>query len=493
MPATGSVAALITKATGRDPYFVGKPNPMMFRSALNRIEAHSESTVMIGDRMDTDVVAGIEAGLDTVLVLTGSTTVADIEKYPFRPGRVWTPSPTASNSFDPCRTRARSDGFVARDEGPRHARCLRVSLKGRGSPGSEGRLDPGRSQERDLRRAHALYDLCSGCDRRRRPRGVVDRLRRQCPGHRGVSAVADIEMIGVPFDGYGRVGHQARAAGALRDAGLRDAFDHHHVIDDDDIALPYPDPDRGPSTSLINEPALLAMTEALNRKVGTVVGAGRFPFVYGGDCSMLLGIVTGLRDHVGDVGLVFIDGHEDTMPLDVSEDGEAANTEIGLLLGLTGRLLTGELGDRLPALRPEQLVILGPRDDAWRQQFNVGTLADSGVWMAPLAEVADNPAGTARQAIEQLSSHVSRWWLHIDLDVLDPRVPCPGAARRRRRTRRPDVGSAHRPRHGAVHRTGVVCRRQPRDLRPGPGSRRRRCRPDREFVRNVLVRPTISP
>jgi NagD protein len=87
-PATGSVAALITKATGREPYFVGKPNPMMFRSALNRIEAHSENTTMIGDRMDTDVVAGIEAGLDTILVLTGSTSEADIQKYPFRPGRV---------------------------------------------------------------------------------------------------------------------------------------------------------------------------------------------------------------------------------------------------------------------------------------------------------------------------------------------------------------------------------------------------------------------
>ena len=88
LPATGSVAAMITKATGREPYFVGKPNPMMFRSALNRIAAHSESTMMVGDRMDTDVVAGIEAGLDTILVLTGSTTVADIERYPFRPGRV---------------------------------------------------------------------------------------------------------------------------------------------------------------------------------------------------------------------------------------------------------------------------------------------------------------------------------------------------------------------------------------------------------------------
>jgi NagD protein len=88
LPATGSVAALITKATGRQPYFVGKPNPMMFRSALNRIEAHSESTVMVGDRMDTDVVAGIEAGLETILVLTGSTKRSEVERFPYRPSRI---------------------------------------------------------------------------------------------------------------------------------------------------------------------------------------------------------------------------------------------------------------------------------------------------------------------------------------------------------------------------------------------------------------------
>jgi NagD protein len=88
LPATGSVAALISRATGRDPYFVGKPNPMMFRSALNRIEAHSENTAMIGDRMDTDVVAGIEAGLETILVLTGSTRLEQIDGYPYRPSRI---------------------------------------------------------------------------------------------------------------------------------------------------------------------------------------------------------------------------------------------------------------------------------------------------------------------------------------------------------------------------------------------------------------------
>jgi NagD protein len=88
LPATGAVAAMITAATNRKPYVVGKPNPMMFRSAMNRIEAHSETTAMIGDRMDTDIVAGMEAGLHTVLVLTGLTTISDVERFPFRPDQV---------------------------------------------------------------------------------------------------------------------------------------------------------------------------------------------------------------------------------------------------------------------------------------------------------------------------------------------------------------------------------------------------------------------
>ena len=88
LPATGAVAALISKATGKEPYVVGKPNPMMFRSAMNKIGAHSENTAMIGDRMDTDIVAGIEAGLHTILVLTGISDQAEIDRYPFRPDEV---------------------------------------------------------------------------------------------------------------------------------------------------------------------------------------------------------------------------------------------------------------------------------------------------------------------------------------------------------------------------------------------------------------------
>jgi NagD protein len=88
LPATGSVAALISRATDVQPYYIGKPNPLMMRSALNALDAHSETTAMVGDRMDTDVVSGIEAGLRTMLVLTGATTREDAERYPYRASRI---------------------------------------------------------------------------------------------------------------------------------------------------------------------------------------------------------------------------------------------------------------------------------------------------------------------------------------------------------------------------------------------------------------------
>ena len=88
LPATGAVAALITRATDVVPYYVGKPNPLMMRSGLNALGAHSETTAMIGDRMDTDVVAGLEAGLHTILVLSGVTTRADLDRFPYVPNQV---------------------------------------------------------------------------------------------------------------------------------------------------------------------------------------------------------------------------------------------------------------------------------------------------------------------------------------------------------------------------------------------------------------------
>ncbi len=87
-PATGAVAALISTTTGVKPYFVGKPNPLMMRSALNEIGAHSEDSVIIGDNMDTDIIMGLESGLETILVLSGVTRKEDIRKYSYGPSRI---------------------------------------------------------------------------------------------------------------------------------------------------------------------------------------------------------------------------------------------------------------------------------------------------------------------------------------------------------------------------------------------------------------------
>ncbi len=88
VPACGAMAALIERASGKSPYFVGKPNPLMIRTALNYAGVHSENTVMIGDRMDTDILTGVASGMDTILVLTGVTRREEVTRYPYQPTRI---------------------------------------------------------------------------------------------------------------------------------------------------------------------------------------------------------------------------------------------------------------------------------------------------------------------------------------------------------------------------------------------------------------------
>lgn len=85
MPACRALLAPIEAATGKTAYYVGKPNPLMMRTGLKTLGVHSAEAVIIGDRMDTDIIAGIESGLDTVLVLSGVTTLEGIGQYPYRP------------------------------------------------------------------------------------------------------------------------------------------------------------------------------------------------------------------------------------------------------------------------------------------------------------------------------------------------------------------------------------------------------------------------
>jgi arginase len=156
---------------------------------------------------------------------------------------------------------------------------------------------------------------------------------------------------------------------------------------------------------------------ALHDRVRAALVAGRFPLVYGADCAVLLAAVPALADAAGTAGLVFIDGHEDATTMEASTSGEAANMEVALLLGLTGRQAPEPLRGRAGVLRPEAIAMLGMRDEKYRREIDVESIAGQ-VRLRTASDVKADPAQAGEQAVRYVASQAPGWWLHIDLDVL---------------------------------------------------------------------------
>jgi arginase len=218
----------------------------------------------------------------------------------------------------------------------------------------------------------------------------------------------------------GRDGAQANAPAALRAAGLVQAFGPR-VAGQIEVEVPTPSLRRSETSGLLNETALVAMVTRAAAEVQQVLDRQHFPVVYGGDCSVLLATVPSLAAAAGRTGLVFLDGHEDATPMELSASGEAANMEIAILLGLTGRGLPAPLASAVGVLDPTRLAVLGPRDAAYREPLGVASVADQ-VWLRTGHELADNPGAVARRAAEHVTSATNHWWLHVDLDVLSHEV-----------------------------------------------------------------------
>jgi arginase len=225
-----------------------------------------------------------------------------------------------------------------------------------------------------------------------------------------------VDLIGVQFDGFGRQRGQSWAAQALRDAGLLAGVGEARTLPD--VIGGPPTAERGP-LGFVNESALLRMVDGVYETVRGSLWEGGFPLVHGGDCAVLVGALPALAETVDAPGLLFVDGHEDASTREAAE-GEAANTEIAMLLGLHDDPSPSTWDSRLPALSAEALVLLGVRDEVERGNRGVPSIADR-VATYTAREFCEQPDRSIAAALDRLDEQTDGWWLHIDLDVLDSR------------------------------------------------------------------------
>jgi arginase len=174
---------------------------------------------------------------------------------------------------------------------------------------------------------------------------------------------------------------------------------------------------RSLESGLLAEESLVSMISGVVHAVGEAWALRRFPLLLGCDCPVLIGALAAGRAAFGDIGLLFVDGHEDAWPPKTSPTGEAADTELGLALGFTKASLPGELATILPLVRPEATAMLGPRDADELSQFGVSSLRNS-VWFRSSGELTGAIERDSALGLEHVVAASRHFWLHVDLDVL---------------------------------------------------------------------------
>jgi arginase len=222
--------------------------------------------------------------------------------------------------------------------------------------------------------------------------------------------------IGVPIDSVGRAGGTEHAPAALREAGLLTRLG---IADHGDLDVRIRGDERDPKTGILGSPDVLAMTATVREAVGEMAAAGQQPLVLGGCCSLLPGALAGVRDAAGEVGIANVDGHVDVYDGETSPTGEGADMPLSVAFGLGPAAWVEAAGGR--STRPNRAVALGPRDSDEAGDIG-GLLADQLSHLLVLTPDELRSRGFRRSGEDAARRLRERYWIHLDVDVLDERA-----------------------------------------------------------------------
>src|ERR687893_3293132 len=227
-------------------------------------------------------------------------------------------------------------------------------------------------------------------------------------------------LVGAPLDCSGTGRGEARAPGALREAGLAQRTG---ARDAGDIAATVDDPNRDARTGVIGFEQIRRVSSEIYSAVAAVLDEGGKPLVVGGDCTVLVGALAAAKERLGRVGVAFVDGHLDYFGGETSPSGEAADMDLAFVTGHGPEGLV-DLAGPPPIAEPGDIVVMGHRTDAEEGGPQGGPretdLVDERVQLveAPAIKRRD-PERLGRYVAQRLEAQAGRFWVHFDVDVFD--------------------------------------------------------------------------
>ena len=235
------------------------------------------------------------------------------------------------------------------------------------------------------------------------------------PGRRILATGVPIDCVNAPAPASPPFGTELAPA-ALRDAGLPGAAG---AADAGDLDVRLVGRDRDPATGVLGWPSVLAATRALRSLVRDQVDGGAVPFLVGGCCTLLPGALGGARDALGTIGLAYLDGHLDLYDGRTSLTGEPADMPISVITGRGPAAWSGELG--APLVGRRELALLGQRDRDEAVEYGSVLPENAGLEpeLTPAVLRDRGLAAAGRAARDQLTAAAGRYWVHLDVDVLD--------------------------------------------------------------------------